>query len=82
MLHVLNAHHGGFAVGASAWGRGVWIQREPYCHRWQIWRTSAPRALAGEGPPPGGEEATGVREPRRPGPQDRGGRIALEPPSA
>jgi hypothetical protein len=61
-------------------GHGFWIQREPHCRRWRIWRTRVPKWPASNGPYNGGEAASGVREPRRPPPSGGGGHIALDPP--
>ncbi len=80
MISIVRSHHGGLAIGASLAGRGLWLQREPHCHRWRIWSTRVPRAAAGGGAGGDGQAGGGVREPRRPRPGDHGGQVALDPP--
>ncbi len=82
MLHVVRSHHGGMAIGASFAGRGLWIRREPVCHRWSILRVRAPKVLAGAGPDSDGQAPGGVREPRRPPPSAPTDDIALDLPPA
>jgi hypothetical protein len=79
MLHVSRAPHGGLGLAAGAFGAAVWVQREPRCHRWHVWRTRLPDA-----PAAGGDDwgfgTTGVRDPRRPLPRGGGDSIALDEP--
>jgi hypothetical protein len=81
MIDLLPSHHGGFAVGGSVFGRGVWIQREPHCHRWRVWRMRPSDVPACEGPRGDDDMGAGDREPRRPRPGAGGAQIALDPRS-
>jgi len=78
MVHLSRASGGGLAVGVGALGRALWVQREPRCHRWSVWRTRRPRGIAGDADDTLG--TAGVREPRRPRPGGDAGVIALPPP--
>ena len=94
MLHLSRSPHGGLGVGVGLFGRAVWAQREPYvvamdnrgdqvvtiCHRWSVWRTRAPKEIAGTGEE--GFGSAGVREPRRPLPGGLSGGSALHPPDS
>ena len=78
VIHLSRSEHGGLAAGVGVVGRAVWVQREPRCHRWRLWRTRAPRAVGcgddeGFGP-------EGVREPRRPMPGGAAGAVGLRLP--
>ena len=72
MLHASHAPQGGLALGLGAFGTAVWIQREPICHRWSVWRTRRPNEGIDCGDDQGFGSA-GVREPRRPLPGQLGG---------
>jgi hypothetical protein len=67
------------AVGFGAFGRAVWAQRKPVCHRWSVWRTRRAASFAC-GDFPEGFGSAGVREPRRPTPGGLSGSIRLTPP--
>lgn len=79
MVYVSRSRHGGLAVGLGAFGRAVWAQREPGCHRWSVWRTR-PATGFGCGDFPPGFGLAGVREPRRPPPGGLSGTVRLTPP--
>jgi hypothetical protein len=70
---------GGLGLAVGAFGAAVWVQREPRCHRWHVWRTRLPDALALCGDDRG-FGTTGVREPRRPLPRGGSDSIALDEP--
>jgi hypothetical protein len=78
VIYATRSQHGGFAIGVGAFGRALWAQREPWCHRWAVWRTRAAQGVAcGDEP---GMGSTGVREPRRPLPGGLSGAVELRPP--
>src|SRR5215207_571532 len=79
VIYVSRSHHGGFAVGAGAFGRALWAQREPCCNRWSIWRTRR-EASFGCGDFPPGFGSAGVREPRPPLPGGLSGAVRVTPP--
>jgi hypothetical protein len=79
VLYASRSHHGGLAVGFGAFGRAVWAQREPICHRWSLWRTRRTESFGCRDFPQGFGSA-GVREPRRPTPGGLSGSIRLTPP--
>src|SRR5215213_6304688 len=66
MLHASRSPAGGLAVGLGAFGRALWVQREPAGHRWRVWRTRSPQSGIDCGDLGEGFGSTGVREPRRP----------------
>ena len=77
-VYATRAPRGGLAVGLSLAGRGIWLERQPACHRWRLSRSRVPdRPLAGgdDAPPD-----AGVREPRTPRPSAGSGQVALDPP--
>jgi hypothetical protein len=67
------------AIGAGALGTSVWLQREPTCHRWHLWRARTPTHPIRCGDD-WGFGAAGGREPRQPRPGGLGGTAALDPP--
>jgi hypothetical protein len=77
MLHVSRQPGGGVVVGGGIGGRAIWFRRDPYCHRWSVWRTRLPQLgpFGGYGDEPG---SAGVREPRRPQPSDSGSTAAID----
>jgi hypothetical protein len=76
--YATRAPHGGLALGLSLAGRGVWLERQPLCHRWRLLRSRIPCApLGGHGDAP---PDVGVREPRTPRPGTGSGHITLDPP--
>jgi hypothetical protein len=79
VIHASRSHHGGFAVGVGALGRALWVQREPLCHRWSVWRTDPATSVGCSDLPPGFGSA-GVREPRRPPPGGLSGGVRMTPP--
>jgi hypothetical protein len=81
VIHVSRSDHGGLALGVGAFGTAVWVQREPVCHRWSMWRTR--RAMSfGCGDFPEGFGSAGVREPRRPRPGGLSGSVGLTLPGS
>ena len=77
MIHATRSTGGGLLVGLSGFGRTVWLQREPHCHRWRAWRTRVPSTLPLLPGGDDGPEGTGAREPRRPRPSGTAGAVAL-----
>jgi hypothetical protein len=78
MLYGSRAPGGGMALGLGAFGAALWVQREPICHRWNMWTTHRPNAAISCGDDPG-FGALGVREPRRPLPGLLGGEASVQP---
>ena len=79
MVYVSRSHHGGFAIGIGAFGKALWAQREPSCHRWSVWQTRRVTGF-GCGDVPPGFGSAGVREPRRPLPGGLSGAAELRLP--
>jgi hypothetical protein len=73
MFHAARSSNGGLSVGLGALGGAVWVQREPACHRWRVWRTRTPKVAIDCGDIGEGFGPAGVREPRRPLPGGLGG---------
>jgi hypothetical protein len=75
VVYASRSHDGGLALGFGAFGRALWAQREPSCHRWSVWRTRPAQSIGcGED---WGFGSLGVREPRRPLPGGLSGAVEL-----